>query len=193
MFKLFKWPQDVVWIVILCLCMSSLITSIIAVNLIASLISAGSLIGFFIIWCLIILRPWLKIKNSTRHIYKGIVFCYHRNFDVQEKVQINLNVDSIQRKLEDKFISRVCIIDSAFNGLITLFVDDINEKYFNARYGTSYKKICGMAIGKLIVVDIKNGISHSALKHELCHIIFDSCSIFRTEQEQHDEMAKIGV
>jgi hypothetical protein len=57
----------------------------------------------------------------------------------------------------------------------------------------SYKRISGLAQGKLVIVDVGNGIECSALKHELCHVILDTCLPPLSETEQHDVMLRIGV
>ncbi len=194
MYKLFRWPQDVVWIVIGALCLIGIIFSVIALNLVASLISSATLLGFALVWFLIIFRPWYKIEHSCRLVHKGIRVCYHAPFEKQEIAQVKMCINNIQEKLEMKqWLSRVCIIDRAFAGTIVFLADDINEKYFKERYGMNYKKIAGIASGKIALVDISGGIPSSALRHELGHIILDSCHAARSEAEHHLILSGVGV
>lgn len=142
---------------------------------------------------MIIFKPWYKLQNSLRYMHKGVLIYYHRALDTQEKTQIINCIDDVQTKFETiALISRSCIIDNSYSNLIVMLSNDIDEKYFNARYGTSYKKISGLARGKLIIVDIASGIQGSALAHELCHVILDCCSIFSSEVEQHQIINRFG-
>lgn len=193
MYKIFKFPQDLWWVISQSLAILSIIFSCINYNLIALLISISVFLCFLFLWFKFIFWPWYKIKKSLRFSYKNIKFCYYKNIEDKEKNTIINEVEEIENKIETSIkISQNCI-QSAFNDIIVMFSDDINEKYFNKRFGTSYKRISGLALGKLIMIDISNGFENSALKHELCHVVLDVCFLSLSETEQHNIMLKIGV
>lgn len=171
-----------------------LVVSCIKFNVIAFPVSLASLLAFIGAWLWISYRPWYRFVKACVLTCKGIHFCYHRELTAQERVQAKLAVESIQQKIENKLgLSKVCIIDDAFDGLIAILADDIDEKYFNAKYGTSYKKLYGFASENAIVVDIGDGIEKSALRHELAHIILDKCSMIKGTSDQHVTMEDLGV
>lgn len=149
---------------------------------------------FGFLWFKFIFWPWWKVKKSVQLTYKGIKICYHEPFDAQERVQLKMGIDNIEQKFENKLsVSKVCIIEDAFSNLVAMLVDDINEKYFNARYGTTYSRIEGLASGKLIIVNISNGIETSALRHEIAHVVLSNCSASKSEEAQHEIMKQVGV
>lgn len=193
MFRLFKFPQDLWWVISQSLSTSSIIFSCIDFNLIAFLISISVFLCFALLWFKFIFWPWYRIKKSYRMLYKNIKICYHRDLTNEERTVIQTDIDEIENRTKLFLKISPSCIDSSFNDVIVVAVDDINEKYYNAKYGTSFKRISGLAQGKLIIVDISNGFSNSALKHELCHVIFDICLPPLSEAEQHATMSRIGV
>lgn len=194
MFKIFSFPQDIVWIIAALLSIGAIIAASIIVNSVAICISIGVLLSFIGLWFKFVFYPWYKVQHSCRMVHKGIKICYHRALEVQEKIQVKSAINTIQEKLEMKmWLSRVCIVDKAFAKLIIFLVDDINEVYFEKRYGIKYKKIAGLASGHIAVVDISSGVIGSALQHEVGHVILDNCSTIKGEAEQHTVLRDTGV
>ena len=193
-FRLFR-VQDLWFIIAEAVSTASIVASSIHFNLIAFLISLGVFLCFAAIWLLFIFLPWYRLTRSVQYSYKGIKFCYERPLTDQEVIQCRLVVNNIEEKLENKLsLSKVCVIDKAFDDLIVFFVNSIDEKYFNARYGTSYKKIYGLTSGKVIQVDIDTiPIPKSALGHEIGHAIMDQCSSIKDDVGQESILSQIGV
>jgi len=186
MYKIFKFPQDICWIIIAAASITSIVASSIHFNLIAFLISVASFLGFAGVWVWAVFIPWYRIYKSLRFTHAGIKFCYHRVFDAQEKIQIKSIVGVTEQKLTSSLaLSKVCVIEDAFSNLVVFFVDSINVNYYNKLMNTNYKKIAGLAWGRSILVDISGGIISSALGHEMGHVILDHCSSFHDEESQH--------
>jgi hypothetical protein len=193
MYKLFKFPQDLWWILSQSIATLSVIFSCIHFVLVALLISISVFVCFALLWVKFIFYPWYKIKKSYRMLYKSVKICYHKDLNNSDRAVIQSDIDEIENRTHLLLkISDSCI-ESSFNNIIVLLVDDINEKYYNAKYGMTFKRISGLAKGKMIIIDVGNGVQGSALKHELCHVILDSCFVPSSETEQHNIMTRIGV
>lgn len=194
MVKIFKFPQDIPWILATLLLLTSIVLTSVFFNLIALIISIVTLFAFIGIWFMVIFRPWYRIYKSLQFTCEGIKFCYHKPFEVQEKIQIRSIIGTTEQKITSSLaLSKVCVIDDAFGGLVVYFVDSINTDYYNRLMKTNYKKISGITDGKTILVDISNGIIKSALGHELGHAILDSCSNYKTEVQQHEILSNISL
>lgn len=192
MIKIFKFPQDIPWILAALLLLLSIVFTSVFFNLIALIISITTLLAFVGIWFMVIFKPWYRIHKSLQFTCEGIKFCYHKPFEVQEKIQIRSIIGTTEQKITSSLaLSKVCVIDDAFSNLVVYFVDSINTDYYNQLMHTNYKKILGITNGKAILVDISNGIIKSALAHELGHAILDSCSNYKTEEQQHEILSKI--
>lgn len=183
--KYFKFPQDLLWVGAFVLCVVGIVLSSIYLNWIPILISSLTFVGFFFIWFKMIFWPIYSLNKKIRLKYQGINFCYHRNFEASERVMIKMAIDDVIRKFElRQNISHVCIIDDALSGSYVFFVDDIDEKAFNAKYGTSYKKLSGYARWKTAVIEFTENL-RPIIEHEVAHMILDSCSKVSGTDAQH--------
>jgi hypothetical protein len=194
MIKIFKFPQDVPWILAVLILLISIVLTSTFFNLIALIISIATLLAFVGIWFMVIFRPWYRIHKSLQFTCEGIKFCYHKSFEIQEKIQIRSIIGTTEQKITSSLaLSKVCVIDDAFSNLVVYFVDSIDTDYYNRLMRTNYKKIMGITNGKAIFVDISNGIIKSALGHELGHAILDSCSNYKTETQQHEILSNVSL
>jgi hypothetical protein len=194
MIRIFKFPQDIPWIIAASLLLMSIVLTSIFFNLVALLIGIATLLAFVGIWFMVIFRPWYRIHKSLQFTCEGIKFCYRKSFEIQEKIQIRSIIGTTEQKITSSLaLSKVCVIDDAFSDLVVYFVDSINTDYYNRLMCTNYKKIFGITNGKAILVDVSNGIINSALAHELGHAILDSCSNYQTEQQQHEILSNVSL
>lgn len=191
--KLFKFPADISWIILLACFLIGVVVSSIFGNWIPIVITSLGSLSITTAWILIKLIPYIQYKNSIKFTFNGIVFCGYRNLSDTEQMWIqDITVHTIE--LLESLAANNCMKNTV-NGIVVGMVRDIDENTFNTIWNTKYKYLSGYAKDKKIIIELKDDITTSSYVHELCHVIFDHCTVFKGKTgDQHRLMKEyVGV